>query len=91
VVVASHNQEEQPAKEEQPALVPTGTSDQGVPVAAPAVHNANLVAAPVRLVRVPIDSAGVDVFGWFLAASVGPLPLPALLVVLLLIVLCGVR
>jgi hypothetical protein len=91
VAVTAHNQQEQEEQEEQIGLVPTGTSDHMAPVVVPAVHNAIAAATSVRVVRVPIESGGVDVFGWFLAASVGPVPLPALLVALLLIVLCGVR
>jgi hypothetical protein len=91
VAVTGHNQEEQGEQEEQIGLVPAGTSDHVVPVVVPTVHNVVAATAPVRVVRVPIESGGVDVFGWFLAASVGPVPLPALLLAVLLIVLCGVR
>jgi hypothetical protein len=88
VAVTAHNQEEQEEQEEQTAPVPTGTSDHVVPVAVPAAHNVAVAAVPIRVVRVPIESHSVDVFGWFLAASVGPVPLPALLLAVFLIVLC---
>jgi hypothetical protein len=91
VAVTPHNQVEQPAKEEQPALVPTGTTVDRPVVATPATHNVNTVVLPVRVVRLPIEPQRADLFGWFLAASVGPVPLPAFLLALLLIVLCGVR
>jgi hypothetical protein len=90
VVVAPHNEPEQPLKAEQPALVPIGTTVVAPLVASPAAHNENTAVVPVRVVRVPVEVERVDVVGWFLAASVGPLPLPAVLVALLLIVICGV-
>jgi hypothetical protein len=91
IVAAPHNELEQTAKQEQPALFPTGTTAFALPVAAPAPHN---VIAPnvVRVVaRWPLDADRLDIFGWFLAASLGPLPLPAVLLALLLVVICGVR
>jgi hypothetical protein len=90
VVAAPHNQDEQSAKEEQPVLVPTGTTAFPLPVAALPPHNA-IAPNVVRVVaRRPLDANRLDVFGWFLAASVGPLPLPAVLLALLLIGICGV-
>jgi hypothetical protein len=90
VVVAPHNEPEQLAKAEQPARVPTGTTADLPLVAAPAAHNENTAVVPVRVVRLLVEVERADVIGWFLAASVGPLPLPAVLLALVLIVVCGV-
>jgi hypothetical protein len=87
VAVTVHNQEEQQEQQEQISLVPTGTSGNDAPVAVPAVHNAIVAAAPVRVVRVPIESNSFEFFGWLLSASVGPLPLPAVIVFLALLML----
>jgi hypothetical protein len=90
VEIAPHNELEQLAKEEQPVLVPTGTTAFPLPVATAAAHNAITAAYPRRVVaRRPIDADRLDVFGWLLSASLGPLPLPALLLALLLIVICS--
>lgn len=91
VVAAPHNELEQLAKAEQPALVPTGTMVDPPSVPAPTPHNAITAAYPQRpIVRQSLTLDRPDFFGWFLAASVGPLPLPAVLLALLLIVICGV-
>jgi hypothetical protein len=87
VVVAPHNHEEQPAKEEQPALVPVGTTAFPLPVAAPTPHNASTAAYPRRVVVRPAHALDrLDFFGWFLSASVGPVPIPALVLAVLLFV-----
>jgi hypothetical protein len=90
VVVAPHNESEQLAKAEQPVPVPIGTTLFPPPAPPVTPHNAMTVAYPLRVVAraVPVQSA--QVVDWFLGASLGPLPLPAVLVALLLIVICGV-
>jgi hypothetical protein len=91
IVGAVHNELEQPAKKEQPALVPTGTTAFPLPVAAFAPHNAIAVAYPRQVVVRPAHALDrLDFFGWFLSTSVGPLPLPAVLLALVLVLMCGV-
>jgi hypothetical protein len=89
VVVAPHHDEEQPAKEEQPELVPVGTIAFPLSVAAVAPHNVATTNVVRVVARRPIDADRLDVLGWLLSASLGPLPLPALLLALLLIVICS--
>jgi hypothetical protein len=90
VVAAPHNELEQPAKEEQPALVPTGTTADPPSAPAPTPHNAIMAVYPRRVVRQSHALERLDVLGWLLAASVGPLPLPAVLLALVLVLMCGV-
>jgi hypothetical protein len=90
VVVAPHNELEQSAKEEQTSVVPVGISTFPVPVAAPTPHNAIAAAYPRRVVVRPAHALDrLDFFGWFVSASVGPVPVPALLLALVLIVICS--
>jgi hypothetical protein len=90
VVVAPHNHEEQPVKEELNCVVPVGTTAFPLAVAAFAPHN----VATTNVVRVVVRPAHaldrLDFVGWFLGASLGPFPLPAVVLALLLIVVCGV-
>jgi hypothetical protein len=91
VVVAPHNELEQSPKEEQTSVVPVGITTFPLPVAAPTPHNAIVAGYPRRVVVRPAHALErVDVLGWLLAASVGPVPVPALLLALVLIVICGV-
>jgi hypothetical protein len=91
VVAAPHNHEEQSAKEEQSELVPVGTTADPPSAPAPTPHNVITAVYPRRVVvRQPHALERLDVLGWLLAASVGPLPLPAVLLALVLVLMCGV-